>query len=74
MLPAGNLALLPVMIVLHHILRPTPARPTPSIVAAGLVPAAAIVAMTLAYVGMLGRPYVAPAGEYGKPAAVEREP
>jgi len=66
-------ALVPVMVVLHHVMRPSPTRPTPSIVIAGYVPAAALVALTLVYIVSLGRPYVAPAGEYDKPAAVEKE-
>jgi hypothetical protein len=66
-------ALVPVMVVLHHVMRPSPTRPTPSIVSAGYIPAAALVALTLVYIVSLGRPYVAPAGEYDKPAAVEKE-
>jgi uncharacterized membrane protein YjfL (UPF0719 family) len=64
-------ALVPVMVVLHHVMRPSPARPRPSIVIAGYLPAAALIALTLVYILSLGWPYVAPAGEYGKPAAVE---
>ena len=60
------------MVVVHHFARPTVSRPVPSVVAAGLVPAAAMVAITLAYLFALGRPYVAPANEYGKPPAVEK--
>lgn len=65
--------LVPAMIVLHHVMRPSPARPRPSIVIAGCLPAAALVTLTLVYLLSLGRPYVAPAGEYGKPPAVEVE-
>jgi hypothetical protein len=60
------------MVLVHHFTRPTPTRPNPSVAAAGIIPAAAIVAATIAYVLALGKPYVAPAGEYGKPPAVER--
>jgi uncharacterized membrane protein YjfL (UPF0719 family) len=66
------LATVPVMVVFHHVMRPTPTRPEPSVVAAGLVPAAAIAAITFGYILALGKPYVAPAGEYGQPQAVER--
>lgn len=65
-------ALVIAMVIVHHFTRPTQARPNPSIVAAGLLPAAAIVAGTLAYVLALGKPHVAPAGDYGNPRAVER--
>jgi uncharacterized membrane protein YjfL (UPF0719 family) len=65
-------ALVPAMVVLHHIARPTPQRPIPSVVTAGLIPAAALIALTLGYVLALGMPEVAPPGEYGKPEAVER--
>ena len=57
-------ALVPVMVVLHHIMRPTMTRPAPSVVAAGLVPAAALVAITIGYLLSLGMPQVAPAGQY----------
>lgn len=67
------IAVLPVMVVQHRVARLTPARPNPSIVTTGLVPAAAIIALTLVYVLALGWPQVAPPGEYGKPPAVERE-
>ena len=62
-------ALVCVMIVLHHFMRPTVARPIPSVVAAGLVPAAAIVAITVGYVLALGMPEVAPAGKYEDPSS-----
>ncbi len=67
--PVG--AAVAVMIALHHGLRPTPARPIPSVVACGLVPAAALVAVTLGYLLALGMPEVAPGGKY-QPDAVER--
>ena len=67
-------ALVPVMVVLHHVTRPSPSRPSPSVVAAGWIPAAALVALTLVYILALGKPHVAPAGAPGKPTAVEKGP
>ena len=62
------------MVVVHHVTRPSPQRPVPSVVISGLVPAAALVALTLGYVFALGMPRVAAPGEYGQPPAVERAP
>ena len=66
-------ALVSVMVVLHHFMRPTVERPTPSIVASGLVPAAAVIAITVGYVLALGMPEVAPAGKYQEPGSQDVE-
>jgi hypothetical protein len=48
-------------------------RPTPSIVLAGIVPPRRSSRSRSCTSSRSGRPYVAPAGEYDKPAAVEKE-
>ena len=44
------------IIVLHYLLRPTPARPRPGVILAGLLPAAILVSIAVAYVVAQGKP------------------
>jgi len=53
---AGVLAV--VMILLQRMLRPTPARPRPSVLAAGVMPAMVLALLALVYVAILPRPEI----------------
>jgi len=44
------------IIVLHYVLRPTPSRPRPGAISAGLLPAAILLSLAIAYVVAQGKP------------------
>jgi uncharacterized membrane protein YjfL (UPF0719 family) len=64
------LGLVALAAAMNRLLRPTPERPAPSVVAAGVIPAAVLLVVAAAHLVYLGAPEVLPPGAY--PMSVEQ--